>query len=146
MKCEDESAYPITDLDGINATPARDGRYFDLPVERRVGFLQLQLGEPEELPLKLDIVAGKLKVLLRNLYGLASDDVIRSLGLEPSQEPIWLPTNVQVNSAWVKRLSDMDDWEFTKPNPSYYGHIVHREQTLRQGETITVSMGVRSRR
>ena len=54
---------------------------------------------------------GKLTWDVRAIYGRATEDVCRALGVEPGKgQEVWLEAEVSHDSAWVPRILRLSDW------------------------------------
>lgn len=151
----DRKLHPVDDSEWINAQPESteqaeatdfksDGFFFDQssnPFD--VGLASLSFGQPQSLPVILNIPAGDVSVLVTGPYGKPSDNVLESLDIDPAKDDataLWLPTNLQPKSEWIARLIDPSDWTYSERGDGYVqAHLIRQRKTLQPQETFHVN-------
>ena len=80
---------------------------------------------------------GTLKCQIMSIYGKATPEVTRALGLEPRKgREVWLEASLAAESAWVPQMIDLSAWTRGK----LHENLAHREFTLSPGKTNTIAV------
>ncbi|WP_167547186.1 serine/threonine-protein kinase [Stieleria maiorica] len=140
----DGKASPKLSVNVFHRRPAKDGKFFrDLGSSMQIGYIQYEFADPIPLPTTIDIPAGLVTVHLTGIYGRATAEVARSLGIQPpsdDQPRIWLSENVKADSEWVQMIPGTKDWFYRKPERTHHHHLLRVENALTADETMVVAL------
>jgi hypothetical protein len=121
------------------ADPVAGAKFFgDLGSDKKLGYLEVEKSQSLQEPRELEVPAGDVEIKLESVFGKASEETLRSLGLKQDDESeFWLRTNLRQDSEWTSRLFDASVWKQSEGT----SHVVARTVKVAPGDKETVIVG-----
>lgn len=135
-----DGAAAITNVESKSARPEDSSRYF-APADGQsefytVGFLKLELQNPIEQGVSLELAPGDATLLIAEPLGKAKPEALSSLGVDEGSE-VWLQASLSGESEWVPRIIDLEGWE----RGTGISHLAKKTLELEAGEHVEVTIG-----